>query len=66
MFRLTLIHSYLIMVAHWIFIAQYLKTSIILPLMLANARVSLELDEFEEGQLGGTKLIEPAVVNFQD
>ena len=64
MFRLTLIHSYLIMVAHWIFISQYLKTSIILPLMLANARVSLELDEFEEGQLGGTKLIEPAVVNF--
>ena len=64
MFRLTLIHTYLIMVAHWIFISQYLKTSIILPLMLANARVSLELDEFEEGQLGGTKLIEPAVVNF--
>ena len=37
-FRLTLIHTYLIMAAHWIFISQYLKTSIILPLMLENAR----------------------------
>ena len=57
MLRLSLVQAYLIIMTHWIFIFQYFKTSLVIPLMLINAKVSIELDEFEEGQLGGAALI---------
>ena len=52
-FILNVLNQYVYNCAHWIFVVQYLQTCNILPYMLEDARVSLELDEFEQGHVGG-------------
>ena len=44
---------------HWIFAQQYLQTSFIIPILLADAKINLQIDEFhtasrESGEQIGT------------